>query len=514
MAYRWSTHTAPAAKTRQNQRPEHHPYRRTHAAVRSQCAQGRRAPKTGAKCTAILEPLGDALKASALPPIHHESLPSLTFTSARTAQISRFIATRLLYIDEQALRREAWGETRFEREDKKQHWIHVLKAFIPFWGSLDDLQSDKPGTRLLGAIGLLLDIVSFAIPLGKFVAGSIRLAVSAGKLAIRAALPSMAQLSKTLLVSSLRNLNPLDAAPALLKLALRGTHGAVRAVAHAERLAVSRLKRLAGRSGSYDLLQGLPQTLEAGHWRPLSQADQLAVVKGIDDVPVRNVAVDGTRHHVLDPFSGQPYGPRLTVQDHDLSLGRSHYSGTRKGDEQIVIELPQNSRIEHLPEVDGRTTLLIDDVPYRLDGDELRRVDLLDESAHWTALPCRIRRAPGSGGIAASVTSPVSRHLCHRLVPSTRKKATHHGSASGSRSLATCPDNEARSWRSMPSFTRSSTTDRNCSLATSSTLGSVVAVWYRGSRFKRRSSFAKGFLPGSRPAARMRGSMIRIRSAQ
>ncbi|MFJ3009355.1 deaminase domain-containing protein [Pseudomonas fluorescens] len=355
-------------------------------------------PKTGAKCTAILEPLGDALKASALPPVHHESLPSLTFTSARTAQISRFIATRLLYIDEQALRREAWGETRFEREDKKEHWIHVLKAFIPFWGSLDDLQSDKPGTRLLGAIGLLLDIVSFAIPLGKFVAGSIRLAVSAGKLAIRAALPSMAQLSKTLLVSSLRNLNPLDAAPALLKLALRGTHGAVRAVAHAERLAVSRLKRLAGRSGSYDLLQGLPQTLEAGHWRPLSQADQLAVVKGIDDVPVRNVAVDGTRHHVLDPFSGQPYGPRLTVQDHDLSLGRSHYSGTRKGDEQIVIELPQNSRIEHLPEVDGRTTLLIDDVPYRLDGDELRRVDLLDESAHWTALPCRIRRAPGSGG--------------------------------------------------------------------------------------------------------------------
>ncbi|MFJ2282740.1 hypothetical protein ACIOUG_16550 [Pseudomonas sp. NPDC087803] len=355
-------------------------------------------PKNSSKCTAILEPLGDTLQASAIPPAHHDGWTNLTFTSARTGQISRFIASRLLYLDEHALRREAWGETRFERESRKGHWIHALKAFIPFWGSLEDLQSDSPGTRLLGAVGLLLDIVSFAIPLGKFVAGSVRLAVAAGKLAIRAALPSMAQLSKTLLVSSLRNLNPLDAAPALLKLTLRGTHGAVRAVAHVERLAVSRLKRLAGKSGQYDLLQGLPQTLEAGHWKPLSQADQLALVKGIDDVPVRNVALDGARHHVLDPFSGQPYGPRLTVQDHDLSLGRSHYRVTRKSAEQIVIELPQNTRIEHLPEADGRITLLIDDVPYRLDGDELRRVDLLDESAHWTALPCRIRRAPGAAG--------------------------------------------------------------------------------------------------------------------
>jgi len=355
-------------------------------------------PKAGARCTAILEPLGDTLNASALPLTQHESLPNLTFASARSGQISTFIANRLFFVDEQALRREAWGETRFERESQKEHWINIFKAFIPFWGSLDDLQSDSPGKRVLGALGLLLDIVSFAIPLGKFVAGSVRLAVAAGKLTIRAALPGMTQLSKTLLVSSLRNLNPLDAAPGLLKLTLRGSRGAVRAVSHLQRHTVLRLKKLAGRSANHDLLQGLPQTLEAGHWKPLTQADQLAVVKGIDDVPVRNVAVEGARYHVLDPFSGQPYGPRLTALEHEFSPGRSHYSGTRKGDDQLVIELPETTRVDHLPEADGRATLLIDEVPYRLDGDEICRVDLLDESAHWSVLPCRVRRAPGGTG--------------------------------------------------------------------------------------------------------------------
>jgi hypothetical protein len=64
----------------------------------------------------------------------------------------------------------------------------------------------------------------------------------AAGMAIRVALPRMAQLSKNLLVSSLRNLNPLDAAPALLKLGGRGAIGAVRAVAHLEHRAVARLK--------------------------------------------------------------------------------------------------------------------------------------------------------------------------------------------------------------------------------------------------------------------------------
>ncbi|WP_282413259.1 deaminase domain-containing protein [Pseudomonas sp. PS01299] len=357
-------------------------------------------PAPGAKCVAILEPLGDSLPGSMIPAAHHDSSPNLTFTSPRTAHIASLIATRLFYADEQALRSEAWGDTRFERDSRKQHWTHALKGFIPFWGSLEDLQSDSPGKRAMGVLGLLLDIVSFAIPLGKFVAGSIRLAAVAGKMAIRVALPRMAQLSKNLLVSSLRNLNPLDAAPALLKLGGRGAIGAVRAVAHLEHRAVARLKRLAGRSADYDLLHSLPQALDAGRWKALNPADHLAVVRGIDDVPVRNVG--GSRHHLLDPLSDRPYGPQLLAHEHDFSLGRSHYRTVKKTDDQIDIEVAPNTRVELVPEAGGRTTVLIDDVPYRLDGDELRRVELLDDSQHWTLLPCRIRRAPGAGDCRVS----------------------------------------------------------------------------------------------------------------
>ncbi|TNB94601.1 hypothetical protein FHG55_16280 [Pseudomonas jessenii] len=357
-------------------------------------------PAPGAKCVAILEPLGDSLPGSMIPAAHHDSSPNLTFSSPRTAHIASFIATRLFYADEQALRSEAWGDTRFERDSRKKHWTHALKGFIPFWGSLEDLQSDSPGKRAMGVLGLLLDIVSFAIPLGKFVAGSIRLAAVAGKMAIRVALPRMAQLSKNLLVSSLRNLNPLDAAPALLKLGGRGAIGAVRAVAHLEHRAVARLKRLAGRSADYDLLHSLPQALDAGRWKALNPADHLAVVRGIDDVPVRNVG--GSRHHLLDPLSDRPYGPQLLAHEHDFSLGRSHYRTVKKTGDQIDIEVAPNTRVELVPEAGGRTTVLIDDVPYRLDGDELRRVELLDDSQHWTLLPCRIRRAPGAGDCRVS----------------------------------------------------------------------------------------------------------------
>lgn len=352
-------------------------------------------PKRGAFCLAVLDPLGDALAASAIPPAHHDTPANLTFTSARTTQISALIATDHFYADEKALYSEAWGETRFEREGNKEHWLHALKGFIPFWGSIEDLQSNDPGKRALGIFGLLLDIVSFAIPLGKFVAGSIRLAAVAGKMAIRVALPSMAQLSKKLLLSSLNNLNPLDGAPALISLGGKGLTSTVRAVIHLEKKALSRLKRLAGTSAEYDLLHSLPQALDVGRWKPLSHSDQLAAVKGIDDVPVRNVAISDSRYHVLDPLSGRPFGPRLTRQEHDFALGRSSYNGVDKTANQITIELPEKTRVQHLPEADGHHTVLIDDAPYRLDGEELRRVDLIDDSRNWTLLPCRPRRAPG-----------------------------------------------------------------------------------------------------------------------
>jgi hypothetical protein len=354
-------------------------------------------PKTDASCEATLEMLGAPLPASQIFPGAHDSWPNLTLSSPRTLKIASFIAQNLFYVDEEKLRTEAWGEpTELEQELDKKHWIHGIKEFIPFWGALEDLQSDSLGTRILGGIGLLVDIVSFAIPLGKFAAGSIRLAARAGRMGVRTTLPLMADVSKKLITSSLKNLNPLDGLPDLLRLTGRGVQNAGRAVLYLENKAMFQLKKLSGRVEAYELINRLPQVTEPGHWKPLSGADRLAIVKGIEDVPVRNVDPSGSRYYLLDPLTSRPFGPQLTAQAHDLSLGRSSYSSVKKTDEQIFVELAENARAKHILEIDGRTTVLIDDVPYRLDGEELRRVDMIDDSSQWTMVPCRLPRAPGA----------------------------------------------------------------------------------------------------------------------
>lgn len=351
-------------------------------------------PKSGATCLAILDPLGDALPPSRTPSADHDISPNLTLTSPRTQQIASFIATHLLYLDEKEVRREAWGVTSYERHLEEKHWLHSVKGFLPFWGSIEDLQSDKFGDRVLGAIGLVLDILSFAVPLGKFAAGSIRLAARAGRLGIRSTLPRMVKLSGKLLTSSLKNLNPLDGSVDLLRLVGRGVKGAGRAVVFLERRAVFQLKKLAGKADSYDLVSSLPQATEPGRWKPLMDADELGIVKGIEDVPVRKI--DG-HHYLVDPLSTRPYGPRLTPQNHELSLGRSSYDTVKKTDELVFFELPEQAHVRYQFDIDGRTTVFIDDVPYRLDGEELRRVEMIDDSSALTLVPCRPRRAPNNG---------------------------------------------------------------------------------------------------------------------
>lgn len=62
-----------------------------------------------------------------------------------------------------------------------------------------------------------------------------------------------------------------------------------------------------------------------------------------------------------------------------------------------LAAVPTRAQIREMLEADGRTTLLIDDIPYRLDGDQLRRADLINDQALFKALPCRVRRAPDTG---------------------------------------------------------------------------------------------------------------------
>ncbi|KOY00075.1 deaminase domain-containing protein [Pseudomonas nunensis] len=347
-------------------------------------------PNQDAQCSAILDAIGDSLPAK--PSLTH--FPSLS--SPRFQEIAKFISGHFLFVDETALRAYARGQTQFDiKRQKNQAKLQALKSFVPFWSSIDDLMSGDAKTILEGVIGLGADLASFLFPIGKFMSGSLKIAMMAGKVSARTSLRSFGTLTRKLMTSTLKNLNPIEGLPTLLKSIVRkGIVGVIRLSSKGIRNA----RTLTGSAGSYSFIKGLPQVSEPGRWRPLIEGDQLARFNRVSDVPTRSIpAADATpRHFLVDPLSSRPYGPGLSNSIDGVSPGRSAYSTVEKTDSHVVVHIGDNNEVVEILEVDGRTTLLIDDVPYRLDADVLRRADDMDIGDGLKALPCRIRRAPGA----------------------------------------------------------------------------------------------------------------------
>lgn len=342
------------------------------------------APKPEATCQAIIEQLGDTFEAPTHAP-GNDSVPQ-TLTSARSLEISRFIATNLLFVDETALRAASYGQTEFEREEARwENSLNIAKMFVPFWSSIEDLASGERNRLAQGVFGIFADLLSFALPAGKFAAGSVKVISTAGKLGIRATLPSFASLTKKLLISTLQTLNPIDGIPSLLR-------GLATGAFKLGKFSIFKLKGLAGRTGSYDFVQGMSQVTDPGSWKPLAASDQLGSVKGIEDVPVRNTgSTNKPAYHLIDPISTKPYGPRLAATD-EFSIGRSRYESAGKADDNLLFEIPENARVREVIEVDGSTTVFIDNVSYQLDNASLRRVDTLDANTKLELKACRPRR--------------------------------------------------------------------------------------------------------------------------
>ncbi|WP_256590928.1 MULTISPECIES: hypothetical protein [unclassified Pseudomonas] len=324
----------------------------------------------------------------------------VTALTSRLNAVARYIASNFLYVDEQQLRIQSRGMTVFDtiraRTEKRLETLtEIAKGFVPFWGSIEDLLSDDTNKKLLGAAGILLDLASFLCPIGKFMSGSVRLiraASGASHMVVKASLPPFSTLSRKLLTASLKNLNPLDGVPMLLK--TMGS-GAGRGLLTAGRVSLAGIKRLTGHADNYRLLHNLPQAIDPGSWKPLTNNDRLATLNGVDDVLVRHTnPSDLNRFHLVDPTTSLSYGPRLR-NDH-LVPGRSTFKTLPQSESHVLAELPENAHIREILEVDGRATMLIDDIPYRLDGNQLRRADLIDDQSMFKSSPCRVRRAPGS----------------------------------------------------------------------------------------------------------------------
>jgi hypothetical protein len=345
-------------------------------------------PAPNAYCMGYLDSVAHVSPAEAF-----ESGGTPAAMAPRLNEVADCIAAKFLYVDEQQIRIEARGMTAFdviraEGESRRETLVTIVKGFVPFWGSLDDLLADNANSKAIGGVGLLLDLASFLCPIGKFMSGSIRLlkaATGTARITVKASLPTFSTLTRKLLVSSVKNLNPLDGIPSLLK-------GAGKGLSMVGRASASGIRTLSG-IGNFRLFHNLPQSIDPGQWKAVNQHDQLATINGINDVLVRHTDVlDLRRLHLLDLVTALPYGPRLH-NSRQLILGRSTFKALPPTATHALAELPQYASVRELLEVDGRTTLLIDDIPYRLDGDRLRRADLIADQSIYKALPCRVKRA-------------------------------------------------------------------------------------------------------------------------
>ena len=358
-------------------------------------------PADRAYCIAILGVVGD-VPAAVAPSAAVSHSEETAWVSPRLNAVAHYIATNFLYVDERQLHTQARGMTAYDtirarNEQRRNTFVEVAKGFVPFWGSIEDLLSGKTDRILMGVIGLVFDLASFISPVGKFMSGSVRLiraGTTASRMTVKASLPSFSTLTRKLLTASLKNLNPLDGVPSLVKTI---GSGAWKGLYTAGRIGVSGFKKLAGNADSYRLVHNLPQTTDPGRWKPLTNSDRLATVNGVDDVLVRNTSPsDLTRFHPVDPVTSLPYGPRLNNHSDHLIQGRSTFKTLPSTESHVLVELPEYAHIREVLEVDGRTTLLVDDIPYRLDGNQLRRADLIDDQAMFRSLPCRARRNPGA----------------------------------------------------------------------------------------------------------------------
>lgn len=343
-------------------------------------------PLSAANCEAIIDQLGQTF----MPPASVENADNtgLTINSKRSQEISRFIATELLFVDPKTLYQAAYGQTELDSiEDSQKSFENFFKNFIPFWKSIEDIESDDTERKVNGAFGLSLEVASFGTPLGKLASGSLKLLNNTTRLTVVARLTAFASLTKGVTILAIQALNPVDGVGSLLKaLGSRGVKWG--------RSSIFTIKAMAGKAGHYEFAQSLPQIGDAGRWKPLSTGDRLASVKGLEDVPVRNTgSAVSPDFHAVDPVSGKPFGPRLSR--HEISMGPSTYQQIGIADNEELYVIAETAHVRKTLEVDGRTTVFIDDVPYRNHENSLWRVDSLDASKSLKTVPCRSRRAPG-----------------------------------------------------------------------------------------------------------------------
>ncbi|AUZ46687.1 SET domain-containing protein [Pseudomonas orientalis] len=265
-----------------------------------------KAPRPGKKAQLIVEQVGETLPVIDAGPRIPSFAPN-TLYAPRSETLASMIARELFFCDEQALLEKTRKDTR--KVDIPAEVLEDLafwgKIFIPLWGGIDDIASGDPQRIKSGVASLFIDIVAFALPVGRYVAGSTRLLIQAGKTGVRLALPKLAKLTGKLVIGTLQELNPLAALPSLLRLA---------------RFGLLKLGHKLMRQAKRGIAQLRDGTIAARHmrsvdpdsWKPLQAGDQLFTVDGFANVPMRNVgSLDAPDYRLIDTAANKAFGPRF-----------------------------------------------------------------------------------------------------------------------------------------------------------------------------------------------------------
>lgn len=269
-------------------------------------------PRVHQHATLIMEQVGEKFIAVAIeqraPDVATRTLPfaANNLTSARAENLAAMIARELFYKDQSALLEDTRKATR--STDIGRDFLEDLsfwgKMFVPFWGAIDDLASGESQRIERGGLGMFTDIVSFALPIGKYLAGCTRVVSLAGKIGIRLALPKFATLTRMLLISTLRELNPLESVLGLLKLGRFTLRKIGAAAIRQARLGIAQLRD--GTVTAQHLIAVDPTT-----WKPRQPGDRLCTVEGIANIPMRNVgSVDAADYRLIDALTNKAFGPR------------------------------------------------------------------------------------------------------------------------------------------------------------------------------------------------------------
>lgn len=296
-------------------------------------------PKAGETSKLIVEQVGEALPLLDAPRPRAESFATNTLYSPRSEILANTIAQELFFYNEEQLLEQTRKATRevdigAEVLEDLAWWA---KIFVPFWGGIEDMTSGDALRFKSGMTSLFIDILSFGLPVGRYVAGSARLAIQAGKAGIRSALPQFAKLARNLVISTLQELNPLAAVPSLLRLARFGL------------LKLGHIAIRQARRGIAQLRDGYiaarhMKSVDPDAWKPLQAGDQLFTVDGFANIPMRNVgSLDAPDYRLIDTASNKAFGPRyrepITVISNSSPLIRQYAV-----DPQLISGLKPDAR--------------------------------------------------------------------------------------------------------------------------------------------------------------------------